>query len=125
MGRTLDTSQNGASIKEVSKSLGLSCRRIQQLCSLGVLPAPLKRGKYDLTACTVAYCKYQRRKLKAMGAKLRKRGITRQVPAHKIPTKKIQETFQRAIEEICFDLSELRKQRNGLTKSPRRHFILP
>jgi hypothetical protein len=102
-----------ASLIEVASVLGLSYRRIRQLCVAGILPKPLKKGKYDLTGCTVAYCAHQRGKLRTLYAKIQRKKTKKYKPIQKsnLSTGQLQEMFRREIEGITGNIIRAKEQK--------------
>ena len=51
---------DGVPVGAVAEHLGISRRRVQQHVRAGVLPGPVARGQYDLSACTLAFIEHLR-----------------------------------------------------------------
>ena len=100
------------SITEIAQILGLSCRRIQQLCSMGILPKPLKKGKYDLTVCTRRYSEHQRRKLRALnqkrGYRLKKKVDTN---VSSLSTEQISKIIKREIADLLTGIKRIKEEK--------------
>lgn len=113
--KALIQAKREASITEVAAVLGLSCRRIQQLCTAGILPKPLRKGKYDLMACLRAYSEYQRKKIRVLRGKIPRKKTARSVSFQKdgLSTKELLKTVRGEIADLKIKLnfSQLSKKR--------------
>lgn len=95
------------SINEVALTLNLTVRRIRQLQTLGILPRAITRGKYNLIEMTRAYTGYQRKQVRTLRAKGKRKVMQ---PTRKIKTSLLQEAINQSLREIAEAARALKKR---------------
>ncbi len=101
----------GCSVNEIADSLGLTPRRIQQMVGAGTLPRPEKRGEYDLAACTRAYAQHQRKELRRLSAKNRKKSFWSRIKGGNNAPKKTSEEISLDIEAMKASIEEMLRKK--------------